>query len=135
MPESPMVNSSAAVKLSIFSEGKQIDDAIKILSVSVTNAINKIPYARIELVDGDMPSKDFPISSSDDFKPGSEIKIDAGYGKSEDTIFQGIVVRHGIKISGDNLSRLVIECRDKAVAMTIGRQNANYIDSKDSDII
>ena len=135
MPESPMVNSSAAVKLSIFSEGKQIDDAIEILSVSVTNAINKIPYARIELVDGDMPSKDFPISSSDDFKPGSEIKIDAGYGKSEDTIFQGIVVRHGIKISGDKLSRLVIECRDKAVAMTIGRQNANYIDSKDSDII
>jgi Rhs element Vgr protein len=135
MPESPMANSSAAVKLVIFSEGKQINDAIEILSVSTTTSINKIPFARIELVDGDMPSKDFPISNSNDFKPGSEIRIDAGYGQSADTIFQGVVIKHGIKISGDNYSRLVIECRDKAVAMTIGRHNANYIDSKDSDII
>jgi len=135
MPESPMVNSSAVVKLSIFSNGTQIHDAINIASISVTNAINKIPYARIELLDGDMPNKDFPISSGDDFKPGKEIKINAGYGDSEDTIFQGIVVRHGIKISGDNNSRLVIECRDKAVAMTIGRHNANYVDKKDSEII
>lgn len=135
MPESPMANSSAVVKLSIFSNGNRIDEAINIASISVTNAINKIPYARIELLDGDMPNKDFPVSSGDDFKPGQEIKINAGYGDSEDTIFQGIVVRHGIKISGDNNSRLVIECRDKAVAMTIGRHNANYVDQKDSDII
>ncbi len=135
MAESPMINSSAVVKLSIFSNGTQVNDAINIASISVTNAINKIPYARIELLDGDMPNKDFPISNSDDFKPGKEIKINAGYGDSEDTIFQGIVVKHGIKINGDNNSRLVIECRDKAVAMTIGRQNANYVDKKDSEII
>ena len=135
MAESPMVNSSAIVRLSIFTNGTQVSDAINIASVSVTNAINKIPYARIELLDGDMPNKDFPISNSDDFKPGKEIKINAGYGDSEDTIFQGIVVKHGIKIAGDNNSSLVIECRDKAVAMTIGRQNANYVDKKDSEII
>jgi len=135
MSESPMINSSAVVKLSIFSDGTQIDDAINVAAVSVTNAINKIPFARIEMIDGDMPNKDFPISSGDDFKPGKEIKINAGYGDSEDTIFQGIVVKHSIKISGDNNSRLVIECRDKAVAMTIGRHNANYVDQKDSDII
>ena len=135
MAESPSLNSSAVLKLSIFSNGTQIDDAINVASVLVTNAINKIPYARIELLDGDMPNKDFPISSGDDFKPGREIKINAGYGDSEDTIFQGVVVKHGIKIVGDNNSRLVIECRDKAVAMTIGRHNANYVDKKDSDII
>lgn len=135
MPESPMTNSSAVVKLSIFSDGDRINEAINIASVSVTNTINKIPYARIEILDGDMPNKDFPISSGDDFKPGKEIKINAGYGDSEDTIFQGIVVKHSIKISGDNNSRLVLECRDKAVAMTIGRHNANYIDKKDSDIV
>lgn len=135
MPESPMINSSDVVKLSIFSDGAQINETIQIESVSVTNAINKIPYARIEMLDGDMPNKDFPISSGDDFKPGKEIKINAGYGDSEDTIFQGIVVKHSIKISGDNNSRLVLECRDKAVAMTIGRHNANYIDKKDSEII
>jgi len=135
MPESPMINSSEVVKLSIFANGSQINDSIAIASISVTSTINKIPRARIVLLDGDMPNKDFPISNSDDFKPGSEIKINAGYGQSEATIFQGVVVKHGIKISGDNHSRLVIECRDKAVAMTIGRHNANFIDSKDSAII
>jgi len=135
MPDSPMVNSSAVVKLSILANGSPIDDAIGILSVSVTKTINKIPYARIEMLDGDMPEQDFPVSNTDAFKPGGEIKIKAGYGDSEETIFEGIVVKHGIKITGDNQSRLVIECRDKAVKMTIGRKNANFIDKKDSDII
>ena len=135
MPVSPTDNSSGVIKLSIFANGSQIDEAIQIASVSINKAINKIPHAKIVVLDGDMPNKDFPISNSDDFKPGSEIEINAGYDQTEETIFKGVVIKHGIKITGDNYSRLVIECRDKAVAMTIGRHNANYIDSKDSDII
>lgn len=135
MPESPTDDTSLVLNLGIFTAGQAIDEAINVLSVSVTHAINKIPSARIELVDGDMPLQDFPLSSSDDFKPGTEIKIDAGYGASADTIFQGIVVRHGIKVTGANHSRLVIECRDKSASMTIGRHNANYVNAKDSDII
>lgn len=135
MPDSPLLDSDGVIKLSLFANGSQISATTKIVSVSVTKAINKIPYAKIVLLDGDMPNQDFPLSNGDEFKPGSEIKISAGYDQSEETIFQGIVVKHGIKITGDNYSRLVIECRDKAVAMTIGRHNANYIDSKDSAII
>lgn len=135
MAESPNLNSSGVVKLTIVSSGSSISDAIGVVSVLVTKAINKIAQAKIVVLDGDMPTKDFPISNSDDFKPGNEIEIKAGYGDSEETIFKGIIIKHGIKISGDNYSRLVIECRDKAVAMTVGRKNANYIDSKDSDII
>jgi Rhs element Vgr protein len=43
--------------------------------------------------------------------------------------------RHGIKIDGRNFARLVVECRDKAVAMTVGRKNANYVDVTDADAI
>jgi Rhs element Vgr protein len=135
MPDSPTVNSSGVIKLSIFTNGSQIDETIQVASVSINTAINKIPYAKIVVLDGDMPNKDFPISNSDEFKPGSEIEINAGYDQTEETIFKGVVIKHGIKITGDNYSRLVIECRDKAVAMTVGRKNANYVDSKDSDII
>ena len=135
MADSPRLNSSGVIKLSVFSNGAPIDDTISIESVVTTQSINKIPYAKITILDGDMPNKDFPVSNSDAFTPGNDIEIKAGYDKSEETIFKGIVVRHGIKISGQNNSKLVIDCRDKAVAMTIGRHNANYIDSKDSDII
>jgi len=94
-----------------------------------------VPFAKLVLLDGDMPEQNFPLSNSDQFKPGKIIKINAGYDDDEETIFEGVVIRHGIKMGADNFSRLVIECRDKAVAMTVGRKNANYIDSKDSDVI
>ena len=135
MPDSPAKNTSAVVQLSITANGAQIDETTEILSVSITKALNKIPYARIELHDGDMPDKDFPVSNGTDFKPGNLIEIKAGYGDTDESLFKGIIVRHGIKITGDNDSRLVIECRDEAVKMTIGRKNANYVDSTDSDII
>ncbi len=135
MADSPEKNASGVIKLTIFSNGTQIDDSIDIVSVAVSKTINRIPTARIVLLDGDMPEKDFPLSNTDDFKPGAEIKINAGYDEDEETIFQGVIVKHSIKITGNNYSRLVIECRDKAVRMTIGRKNSNYIDSTDGDII
>jgi len=135
MPSSPEVDGSGVVRLTVFSNGAKVADTVKIISVAVNKSINKIPAAKLVILDGDMPTRDFPVSNEDDFKPGREIRINAGYDNDETTIFQGIVVRHGIKIAGDNYSRLVVDCRDKAVGMTIGRKNANYVNSSDSDII
>lgn len=136
MATSPAISGGGSVvRLSVFSNGTVVPGTCQVVSVSVRKAVNRIPSAEIVILDGDMPQKEFPVSDADYFKPGQAIKINAGYGSQEETIFEGIVVRHGIKITGDNFSRLVVECRDKAVAMTIGRKNANYVDSKDSDII
>ena len=135
MPESPKVTGDNTVRLIIYSGGKQIDASYRIVSVSIRKKINTIPYARIVLRDGDIATGDFTISDKDDFKPGQEIKIEAGYGDESETVFEGLVVKHAIKITGDNDSRLVVEARDKAVQMTVGRKNANYIDVKDSDVI
>lgn len=135
MPKSPLADSSKVVDLTLYSEGKKLDPSINITSVTVTSTINKIPFARIELQDGDMPNKKFPLSDGNDFDPGKEIKIEAGYGQQQATIFEGIVVKHSIRVGGENDSRLLIECRDKAVKMTVGRHNANFVDKKDSDII
>lgn len=135
MASSPAIDSGAVVRLSVFSNGTEVPGTAPIVSAEVRKTINRIPFAELIVLDGDMPNKDFPVSNADYFKPGSEIKINAGYGSSEETLFEGIVVKHGIRISSDNYSRLIVECRDKAVAMTIGRKNANFVDAKDSDII
>lgn len=134
MADSPQVNASDVLKLTLYSGGSELDASFQIVSVTVNKAINRVPQARIVMMDGDMPEKDFPLSNRDEFKPGSEIKINAGYGSSDETIFQGVIVKQGIKIR-ETGSELVVECRDKAVAMTLGRNNANYVDVKDSDII
>jgi len=135
MPNSPTVAGGSLVKVAVFSNGTQLDETMQVISVTITKAVNKISTARIVILDGDMPNQDFPISNGETLKPGSEIKIAVGYDQSDTTLFQGLVVSHGIKISGNNYARLVIECRDKAVAMTIGRKNANYVNVKDSDVI
>jgi Rhs element Vgr protein len=135
MPDSPKVLGDNTVRITIYSNGDKIDDSYGVISASVQKKINTIPYAKIVLKDGDIATGDFPISNTADFKPGQEIKINAGYGDSEDTVFEGIVVKHRINITDTNASHLVVEARDKAVKMTIGRKNANYIDSTDSDII
>ncbi len=135
MADSPALDSTGVVKLTITSDGSPLADSIKIVSVEINKTINKISIARIVVLDGDMPDDAFPVSDADSFKPGAAIKISAGYDQTDESIFEGVVIRHGIKISGANYARLVIECRDKAVGMTIGRKNANYVDQKDSDII
>lgn len=135
MASSPTIDGGGVVRLSVFSDGNAIPGTAQVLSVTISKAVNRIPVAEIIILDGDMPNKEFPVSDADYFKPGAAIKINAGYESSEETLFEGIVVKHGIKVSGDNFARLVVECRDKSVAMTIGRKNANYVDSKDSDVI
>lgn len=136
MPESPLAKANGPVKLTIKAGDKKVAGTVGIVGIEVIKAVGKIPFARIELQDGDMESGKFPVSDSDDFKPGAEIEIKAGYGAAdEETIFKGIVVRHGLKISGENRSTLLVECRDKAVVMTVGRKNANFVDSTDSAII
>jgi Rhs element Vgr protein len=135
MATSPAIDGGGMVKLSVLCDGTALPGTVQVVSVVVRKAINRIPVAEIVILDGDMPQKEFPVSDAAYFKPGTAIKINVGYESSESSIFEGIVVRHGIKITGSNYSRLIVECRDKAVAMTVGRKNANFVDSKDSDII
>jgi Rhs element Vgr protein len=138
MPEtalSPQVGAEGVVQISIFSGGTLVPDNVQLLSVSISRAINKIPRARLALLDGDMPSQSFPLSDADHFKPGAVIKISAGYGGNQEPLFEGIVIKHSISIAGDNKSQLLVECCDQAARMTVGRNSASYKDQSDADII
>jgi Rhs element Vgr protein len=135
MADSPTQDSEGVIRLTVFSDGAALGDMVQFTSVSIDRAVARVPSAQLVVIDGDMPNKTFPVSDSADFKPGATIKINAGYGDVEETIFEGIVVKHSLLISGSNESRLIVECRDKATKMTVGRVNANYVDRTDSDII
>ncbi len=102
-------------------------------SISVFKEINRIPTATIVISDGESSKQDFELSNQDLLIPGKEIEITAGYHSDEQTIFKGIIIKHSIKIR-KNSSVLILECKDKAVKMTIGRKSAYYYDLKDSAI-
>lgn len=132
---SPLDNADGPVRIVLSSGGAVLPDATAAISITVRRAVNKVPSATLVFDDGDMPSQSFPLSDSAHLKPGAEITIKAGYGDGESALFSGIVVKHGLRISGDNAAQLVVECRDKAVRMTLARQNKQFVDKTDSDIL
>lgn len=134
MTDSPHVHPTGAVRLTVEVDGAAMA-SLPVVAVTVRRGINRIPWAELVISDGDMPEGTFPQSDASTLAPGATVTIKAGYAETEDPIFSGIIVRHGVKIDGQNSSRLIIECRDKATAMTLGRNNANYLTKTDSDIM
>ncbi len=123
------------VTFSILVNGVPVGNEIGVVSVAVNKEVNKIPWAKLIIQDGDVATEDFAISNQDTFKPGNEIEIQAGYHSDDSTIFKGIIVKHGIKILRDRHSLLEIECKDVVVKTTAGRKNKYFFDSKDTDVI
>lgn len=137
MAQSPLDNSEGDVQVLITCDGAALPDTAQILSLEVTHAVNRIPSARVVLLDDSEvdAARRLALSDGDLFKPGAAIEIKAGHGSAADLIFSGIVVRHGVRIGPFGRSRLVVECRDKAVRMTVGRRSANFVDMSDDAIL
>ena len=116
-----------------------IDDAevprtILVRSVVIQNEINKIPSARICIVDGEPALEDFEVANQDLFIPGKRIEIFAGYHSDETSIFKGIIITHRISVRSDS-SQLVIDCKDEAVKLSVGRKSKYFFDKTDSEVI
>lgn len=134
MAESPLTTAEGPLRLSISSNGVAQRE-LPVISVTVRHGFNTIPWARLVIADGDMPTQTLPVSDGELFAPGASVVIQAGYGNGEATIFSGIVVRHGFEISGANVSRLIVECRSPACRMTLGQHTAHHLDQSDSTVI
>ena len=135
MADSPITDDVGVLSYEVTSEGQKIKDAYQVKSIRVVKDINKIPTATLILFDGNPSDQKFTISDSEDLIPGKEVEIKAGYKSTTESIFKGIVVKHGISISDHGAPQLELEIKDKAIKMTVGRKNAYYKEKKDSDII
>lgn len=125
---------SDLVTFKVMSGGTELPGKYGVKSIVVEKEINRVPYAQIVILDGSVPEQDFKLSNENLLIPGKEIEITAGYHSEEETIFKGVVVKHNIKVR-NGASYLIVECKDKAVKMTLGRKNKYFYESKDSDII
>jgi len=125
--------STGLITYKILIEGKELSKKYQVKSIVVTKEVNRIPIAQIVLIDGEAAKRDFKLSNEEWFVPGKKIEITAGYHSDEDTIFKGIVLKHNLRIR-ENSSQLIVECKDEAVKMTIGRKSKYFYESKDSEI-
>ena len=114
-------------------DGNELSKKYQVKQLVVNKEVNRIPTATLVLVDGDPSKRDFELSNESLLVPGVEVEITAGYHTDEDTIYKGIVIKHSLKIR-DNSTLLIIECRDKAVRLTVGRKSKYFYESLDSEI-
>lgn len=121
------------VTFSILVEGEDISLGLGIKSITICKEINKIPYAKIRLDDGDPAQEDFEVSNRDILEPGKNIEIEFGYRSENISLFKGIITNHRNSILPKK-SELQIECRDKAFLMTLDRKFKHYNDLSDSEI-
>ena len=115
--------------------GEVIPDEFNIYSITIEQHVNRIPTARIVIIDGDASTGQFAASSSAEFMPGTEISIEAGYDNANKTVFKGIITQQSIRINDALGAVLEVECRDAAIKMTVGRKSRSFSQKKDSDII
>lgn len=125
--------SADLITFKVLIEGEELSKLYEVKSITVSKETNKIPTAQIVLIDGDPSARDFKLSNEELLIPGKEIEITAGYHSDEETIFKGIVIKHNLRIRA-NTSQLIVECKDEAVKMTVGRKSKYYYESTDSDI-
>src|SRR4030042_1641657 len=128
------------ITATILSGGTKMTTDYDLISMDIIKTVNKIPSAKLVLLDGDATKKKFEISDTGFFEPGKEIEVKLRYegaqGKAgqDATVFKGIAIRHGVRASTDS-SFLTVERRDAAIKLTVSRKSAVFKDMKDDAII
>jgi len=128
---------TGALTITVLSDGSPMDTKYELQSVDVVKSVNKIPAARMTVFDGSVAAQKFEGSEDAFFEPGKEIEIKARYegdDAGDQTLFKGIILRHGIRASSDD-TRLTVEMKDASFKLTTKKKSNVYKDQTDSDII
>src|SRR5438045_744540 len=128
MPVANTIPTTQSTDLSTFTvkiEGETITSDIPVKQLTILKEVNKIPSVRLHIADGDPSTQDFKISDGENFIPGKNIEILMGYHNDDISVFKGIITQHSNTIT-ESKTELVIECKDKAIKMTIARKNKHY---------
>ena len=125
-------NVSFTVKI----DGKDVTmDPGGLISLSIGLEVNRIPWARMTFSDGSVEKQDFQKSNKDLFSPGKSLEILLGYSQKQETVFKGIITRHGIKIQEGRPYRMEIECRDPAAKTSTVKKSRYFYDLADHEIL
>lgn len=122
------------VTFQIVVEGDPIDASYQVLSIMISKEINRIPKARLIILDGESADRQFEISNRTDFIPGNKITISSGRDGDNTQVFDGVIVKQGVKVSENGNSQLCIECKDLAYMMTLTRRSQYHGEVKDEEV-
>ncbi len=123
------------VSQKVWINGAVLSNEILLSQFTIQKMFNKIASSRLVFVDGSVAERDFALSGGDLFKPGNEIRIGLGYDGDVTPVFEGIIVKHSIKVGQGGSTLLMVEAKDKAIKLTGARKSAYFSEKTDSDIL
>ncbi|MBK9337421.1 MAG: phage late control D family protein [Lewinellaceae bacterium] len=129
----PAAGEPGVVAYSIRINGTVLPVRLPLYGLTVSKEVNRIPYAKLLITDGDPAKQDFEISNEDWFLPGNSIEISLGYLNGEARVFKGVIIRQQITIR-QGVSLLEVDCRDVAYRMILRRQGRYFEQMTDSEV-
>ncbi|MUG97762.1 type VI secretion system tip protein VgrG [Scytonema sp. UIC 10036] len=119
----------------LLSDGKDITNEYTLLSITVSQIVNRVPTARIVLRDGATADETFAASQGSDLIPGKQVEIAIGYDGRDRKIFQGLIIKHSLKVCANGDSMLTLDCKGMATKLTVGRHSRYFVNTTDSNAI
>ena len=135
MNVSPLAGQTDLTTIDVLIDGKALASNIDLISVETRREVNRIGWARIAVSDGDPSDETFALSESATFVPGAKVEIRLGYHQNTQTVFKGLIVKHGLRVSERGVAQLVLECAESAVKLTLTRQSAVYLNKTDQAVM
>lgn len=134
MPVSPLQDAEGPPRVVLYAGDKRLDD-VALISLTVRQAFNELPWARLVLQDGgEAFSGEFPLSDGPLLAPGAAVRVAAGYGRKEDTLFTGVVLGHGLRLD-QGPARLLLDCGARAARLAEGRRSALHRQGGDAELL
>jgi Rhs element Vgr protein len=115
---------------------QELPSTYELMTLEVHRELDKIPEAKLELLDGDVAKGKFEVSEGTYFAPGAKVEIKLSYGSAKPIpVFEGLVVRHTISVGGEGGSLLRVELKDATFKLTRGRKSAVFRNKTDKEAI
>lgn len=128
------LQAGGVVTWTILIDGEEIPSTVELYSIDIWHELNRIPRAKLAILDGSAAEETFKVSSEDWFIPGNEIEIQLGYRSDESTMFKGLVTGQSIKVRSNGNSILMVDCADHAVKLTTVPKSRYFYDSAESEV-
>ena len=126
--------SRGVVTLTMLVNGEALPGTVQVYSVDIWQELNRIPRAKIAVLDGSAADETFQVSEEEWFVPGNEIEVQIGYQSEEEMVFKGIVTGQSIKVRPSGNSILMVDCADPSVKMTTTPRSRYFYEVKESDV-
>jgi Rhs element Vgr protein len=122
--------------LTITADGVTLGPELEVFSLEVRKELDRVPEARLTVLDGSVAARKFALSDEPTFGPGAEVLIeirDEGESTANHPLFFGLVTRQTASSSGEG-TELRIDLRDAAFKLTRRRRSVVHRDQHDDEI-